>query len=198
MKTLKKAVLDHRNGCFLAGCIITGVLLALILLGAVWTPYDPTAMVPCGAGDDAALPLLRGQRADFIVRAPQLERTGKLKIFRLNVYVFPQLFRGIQRRHPGYALQRGLSIQNHFQSQHDVSLLYDYLGTNDGHGKYRRASSVLRARKTGPVRNSPKVKYVLDAGTKLRSFVLYVIIRLLEQNQSFNLRLAHDTKSHSG
>jgi len=44
MKTLKKAVLDHRNGCFLAGCIITGILLALILLGAVWTPYDPTAM----------------------------------------------------------------------------------------------------------------------------------------------------------
>ncbi|MET0017471.1 ABC transporter permease subunit [Oscillibacter sp.] len=45
MKTLKKAVLDHRNGCFLAGCIITGILLALILLGAVWTPYDPTAMM---------------------------------------------------------------------------------------------------------------------------------------------------------
>ena len=44
MKTLKKAVRDHRNGCFLAGCIITGVLLALILLGTVWTPYDPTAM----------------------------------------------------------------------------------------------------------------------------------------------------------
>ena len=45
MKTLKKAVLDHRNGCFLAGCIITGILLALILLGTVWTPYDPTAMM---------------------------------------------------------------------------------------------------------------------------------------------------------
>lgn len=44
MSTLKKAVRDHRNGCFLAGCILTGVLLALILLGAVWTPYDPTAM----------------------------------------------------------------------------------------------------------------------------------------------------------
>ncbi len=44
MKTLKKVVRDHRNGCFLAGCIITGVLLALILLGAVWTPYDPAAM----------------------------------------------------------------------------------------------------------------------------------------------------------
>ncbi|MEA4942033.1 Glutathione transport system permease protein GsiD [bioreactor metagenome] len=45
MKTLKKVVRDHRNGCFLAGCIITGVLLALILLGAVWTPYDPAAMM---------------------------------------------------------------------------------------------------------------------------------------------------------
>lgn len=45
MKALKKAVRDHRNGCFLAGCIITGVLLALILLGAVWTPYDPAAMM---------------------------------------------------------------------------------------------------------------------------------------------------------
>jgi peptide/nickel transport system permease protein len=45
MKRLKKAVRDHRNGCFLAGCVITGVLLALILLGAVWTPYDSTAMM---------------------------------------------------------------------------------------------------------------------------------------------------------
>ena len=44
MKTIQKAVRDHRNGFFLAGCIITGILLALILLGAVWTPYDPTAM----------------------------------------------------------------------------------------------------------------------------------------------------------
>lgn len=44
MRRLKKAVRDHRNACFLAGCIITGVLLALILLGTVWTPYDPTAM----------------------------------------------------------------------------------------------------------------------------------------------------------
>ncbi|BAL01316.1 putative ABC transporter permease protein [Oscillibacter valericigenes Sjm18-20] len=45
MRRLKKAVRDHRNGCFLAGCVITGVLLALILLGAFWTPYDPTAMM---------------------------------------------------------------------------------------------------------------------------------------------------------
>lgn len=45
MRRLKKAVRDHRNGCFLAGCAITGVLLALILLGAFWTPYDPTAMM---------------------------------------------------------------------------------------------------------------------------------------------------------
>ncbi len=52
MKTLQKAVRAHRNACFLAGCIITGVLLALILLGAVWTPYDPTAM----SGGETLLP----------------------------------------------------------------------------------------------------------------------------------------------
>lgn len=44
MRRLKKVVRDHRNGCFLAGCVITGVLLALILLGTVWTPCDPTAI----------------------------------------------------------------------------------------------------------------------------------------------------------
>ena len=54
---------------------------------------------------------------------------------------------------------------------------------------------------TGPVRSSPKVKCVLDAGTKLRSFVLYVIIRLLEENfntqyfQSFGLRIGILTKN---
>ena len=30
MKTIQKAVRDHRSGIFLAGCIITGILLALI------------------------------------------------------------------------------------------------------------------------------------------------------------------------
>ena len=44
MKQVQKAVRAHRNGCFLAGCILTGALLALILLGAVWTPWDPAAM----------------------------------------------------------------------------------------------------------------------------------------------------------
>ena len=32
------------NGFLLAGVIITAFLTAMILLGAVWTPYDPTAM----------------------------------------------------------------------------------------------------------------------------------------------------------
>ncbi len=32
------------NRYLLAGCIITGILVLLIIIGAVWTPYSPTAM----------------------------------------------------------------------------------------------------------------------------------------------------------
>ena len=32
------------NGYLLAGCIITGVMLLVMLLGEFWTPYSPTAM----------------------------------------------------------------------------------------------------------------------------------------------------------
>lgn len=32
------------NGCLWAGLLLTGFLAALILLGLVWTPYDPQAM----------------------------------------------------------------------------------------------------------------------------------------------------------
>ncbi len=34
----------RRNGCLLAGLILVGAMAALILLGCIWTPYDPTAM----------------------------------------------------------------------------------------------------------------------------------------------------------
>lgn len=36
--------LKHRNRFFYAGLIITGILLLLVLVGVVYTPYDPTAM----------------------------------------------------------------------------------------------------------------------------------------------------------
>lgn len=36
--------MKRMNGYLLAGLTLTGVLLALILLGCFWTPYDPTAM----------------------------------------------------------------------------------------------------------------------------------------------------------
>lgn len=34
----------RQNGTLRAGLLLTGVLLALIILGFFWTPYDPTAM----------------------------------------------------------------------------------------------------------------------------------------------------------
>ena len=33
-----------KNRFFIAGCTITGIVVFCILLGVVWTPYDPTAM----------------------------------------------------------------------------------------------------------------------------------------------------------
>lgn len=44
MTAVKKAIRLRGNGYFLTGCILTGLLLGLILLGTVWTPYDPNAM----------------------------------------------------------------------------------------------------------------------------------------------------------
>ena len=35
--------LRHHNN-FIIGCCITGVMLLLVLIGSVWTPYDPEAM----------------------------------------------------------------------------------------------------------------------------------------------------------
>ena len=37
-------MMDRKNKNFRAGAVITGVMLAVILIGAVWTPYDPNAM----------------------------------------------------------------------------------------------------------------------------------------------------------
>ena len=50
----------RRSGFFAAGCILTGALLALILVGAVWTPYDPTAMMTGGKLDPPSLAHLFG------------------------------------------------------------------------------------------------------------------------------------------
>lgn len=44
MTAVKKAMELRWNGYLLAGCLLTGVLLGLIFLGTVWTPYDPNAM----------------------------------------------------------------------------------------------------------------------------------------------------------
>lgn len=33
------------NGYLLAGLIVTGLMAALILVGLVWTPYDPDALL---------------------------------------------------------------------------------------------------------------------------------------------------------
>lgn len=33
------------NGYLLAGLIVTGLMAALILIGLVWTPYDPDALL---------------------------------------------------------------------------------------------------------------------------------------------------------
>lgn len=37
-------MIDTKNKTFRAGLVITGLMLALILMGCVWTPYEPNAM----------------------------------------------------------------------------------------------------------------------------------------------------------
>ena len=37
-------MIDRKNRNFRAGAIITGIMLIIILVGLVWTPYDPNAM----------------------------------------------------------------------------------------------------------------------------------------------------------
>ncbi|MBR1441426.1 MAG: ABC transporter permease [Lachnospiraceae bacterium] len=44
-KTLRlNFIKKHRNAFFRTGLIITGLVVFLVLLGLVWSPYDPTAM----------------------------------------------------------------------------------------------------------------------------------------------------------
>ena len=38
------------NGYLLAGLIVTGLMAALILVGLVWTPYDPDALLAGAIG----------------------------------------------------------------------------------------------------------------------------------------------------
>ena len=33
----------HKNGFFRTGLVLTGLVVFLVLLGMVWSPYDPTA-----------------------------------------------------------------------------------------------------------------------------------------------------------
>ena len=37
-------MIDRRNKNFRAGAVITGIMLLIILVGLIWTPYDPNAM----------------------------------------------------------------------------------------------------------------------------------------------------------
>ena len=37
-------MIDRKNKNFRAGAIITGIMLVIILVGLIWTPYDPNAM----------------------------------------------------------------------------------------------------------------------------------------------------------
>lgn len=37
-------MIDKKNKTFRAGAVITGIMLLIILIGAVWTPYDPNGM----------------------------------------------------------------------------------------------------------------------------------------------------------
>lgn len=52
---MKKWMKQNSGGCLTAGLLLSGVLAALILLGAFWTPYDPNAM---SAGPKLAGPSL--------------------------------------------------------------------------------------------------------------------------------------------
>lgn len=49
-----------RNGCLTAGLILTGFMVALILVGFFWTPYDPTAMATGPKLDGPSLAHLLG------------------------------------------------------------------------------------------------------------------------------------------
>ena len=86
-------------------------------------PGDALGVVARRAGDDATGCFLRRQGAYLVVCAPQLEGTGKLQVFRLDVHVFPQSPGRVQGRPPGDALEGCLGVFQHFHSQHRDDLL---------------------------------------------------------------------------
>ena len=59
---MKKQMKNHPkwNGYLTAGCILTGVMAALILMGFFWTPYDPAAMMTGPKYDAPSLAHLMG------------------------------------------------------------------------------------------------------------------------------------------
>ena len=53
---MKKKTARRHNYSLIAGLILTGLLVAVILIGTIWTPYDPNAM---SAGEKLLAPLRR-------------------------------------------------------------------------------------------------------------------------------------------
>ena len=51
---------NRHNHNLISGCIITGVVVALIIMGYFWTPYDPTAMSNAEKFDGPSLAHLLG------------------------------------------------------------------------------------------------------------------------------------------
>ena len=52
---MKKKTARRHNYSLIAGLILTGLLVAVILIGTIWTPYDPNAM---SAGEKLLAPSL--------------------------------------------------------------------------------------------------------------------------------------------
>ena len=79
-------------------------------------------VVAGGAGDNALGGFAGGQGTDLVVSAADLEGTGQLQVLSLDVQIVRDLGCGIQRRPAGNAPESGLSVLDHFQSQHDKDL----------------------------------------------------------------------------
>ena len=70
------------NGYLLAGLIVTGLMAALILVGLVWTPYDPDALL--------AGPKLEGPSLAHWLGTDSFGRDLGLEGRRRNLHVIPE------------------------------------------------------------------------------------------------------------